>query len=65
MAQAANQQVEDEDKEIKQQRTRAPAPPHPQQNAAKPNVVSGTRRKVVERGGMGVDAQGMSGSDRM
>lgn len=66
IAQAAGQQGEEEDKELKQQRTRTAGPGHPQQSAAKPGVVGGTRRKVVERGGMGVDnAQGMSGSDRM
>ncbi|KAF8542213.1 kinase-like domain-containing protein [Trichophaea hybrida] len=70
IAQAAGQQgVEEDDKDPKQQqqqRTRTAGPGHPQQSAAKPGVVSNTRRKVVERGGMGVDtSQGMSGSDRM
>ncbi|KAI5846017.1 kinase-like domain-containing protein [Tricharina praecox] len=74
IAQAAGQQGgaggagEDEDKEHKQQQRRAPIGPsgHPPQQANKPGVVGGTRRKVGERGGMGADAtQGMSGSDRM
>ncbi|KAF8243289.1 kinase-like protein [Wilcoxina mikolae CBS 423.85] len=69
IAQAAGQQgVEEDDKDLKQQqqRTRTAGPGHPQQSGAKPGVVGNTRRKVVERGGMGVDTtQGMSGSDRM
>lgn len=67
MAQAATQQcADDEEKDLKQQRPRAPPPAHPQQNALKPNLGSSARRtKVVDRGGMGVEAQGMSGSDRL
>lgn len=69
IAQAAGQQGgEDEDKEHKQQQRRAPAGPggHPPQQANKPGAVGGTRRKVVERGGIGAEGvQGMSGSDRM
>ncbi|KAI5779120.1 kinase-like domain-containing protein [Geopyxis carbonaria] len=69
---AAQQGGEEEDKDLKQQRTRGQvAPGHAAQNAAKP----GSRRKVVERGGMGDGAagmapvmdstRGMTGSDRM
>jgi casein kinase I family protein HRR25 len=62
--QASGQQgIEEDDK---QQRTRAPGPPHVQlqQGAPKPGV-SGTRRKIIERGGLAEAPQGMSGSDRM
>jgi casein kinase I family protein HRR25 len=64
---AGHQGGEDEDKDLKQQpRARAAGPGQHQPNAPKPGVVGNTRRKVVERAGMGVDnAQGMSGSDRM
>lgn len=65
IAQAAQQGGEEEDKDLKQARTRGAPPAHPQQPAAKPAVMSGTRRKV-ERGGMPVDSpQGIGGSDRM
>lgn len=61
--------ADEDDKDPKQQlqRTRAPVPaglPQPPQ-ANKPGVVSTSRRKVVDRGGMTVEPQGMSGSDRM
>ena len=62
--QASGQQgIEEDDK---QQRARAPGPPHVQlqQGAPKPGV-SGTRRKIIERGGLAEPPQGMSGSDRM
>jgi len=60
---SGQQGIEEDDK---QQRARVPGPPHVQlqQGTPKPGV-SGTRRKIIERGGLAEAPQGMSGSDRM
>jgi casein kinase I homolog HRR25 len=71
IAQAAGQTTQEEDDKARASRTNAATAGQPttQSGAVKPNAIPGSRRKMIERSGAGVDTpdtnRAVGGSDRM